>query len=263
VDLIKVHDFTPREAYFAIANEAARQRLPVAGHVPIGVSVEEAIAAGQRDVEHLSNLQIWKPCSGGEAYRPDACRPFFETLARAGVWQTPTLVHMREVATIGTPRSELDPQRLTYASRSVRQGWRENQKMLPADVVDELRTGADIGARVAADMARAGVGILVGCDMMIAGFCVHDELQALVRGGMTPLAALQAATINPARAFGLEQSAGAIRTGLAADLVLLDGDPLRDIANTRRIRAVILGGRLLDRRALHLLLAQVEANSTR
>ena len=52
-------------------------------------------------------------------------------------------------------------------------------------------------------MAKAGVGILAGCDTMIAGFCVHDELEAMVRGGMTPLAALQTATVNPARYFGL------------------------------------------------------------
>ena len=62
-------------------------------------------------------------------------------------------------------------------------------------------------------MAKAGVGILAGCDTMIAGFCVHDELEAMVRGGMTPLAALQTATVNPARYFGLEQTAGSIAPG--------------------------------------------------
>src|SRR2546427_2816168 len=62
VDLIKVHDHTPRDAFFAIAAEARRQNLPIAGHVPLALTVEEVIDAGQRDIEHLSNLQLWKPC---------------------------------------------------------------------------------------------------------------------------------------------------------------------------------------------------------
>src|SRR5437868_7519866 len=75
VDLIKVHDHTPRAAFFAIAEEAHRQNLPLAGHVPLALTVEEVIDAGQGDIEHLSNLQLWKRCSGGEEYRADACRP--------------------------------------------------------------------------------------------------------------------------------------------------------------------------------------------
>ena len=122
VDLIKIHDHTPRDVFFAIADEARRQNLPVAGHIPRGLTPEEAIDAGQRDIEHLSNLQLWKPCSGGPTYSPDACRPFFEMLARRGIWQTPTLAFWSEVLTAGTPASELSDRHLTYASRGLR--WR-------------------------------------------------------------------------------------------------------------------------------------------
>jgi imidazolonepropionase-like amidohydrolase len=110
-------------------------------------------------------------------------------------------------------------------------------------------------------MAKAGVGILAGCDGMIAGFCVHDELAAMVRGGMTPLAALQTATINPARYFGLSQTLGAVAPEKRADLVLLDANPLTDIANVRRVRAVVFAGRLLDRIELDKVLAQVKAEA--
>jgi len=111
---------------------------------------------------------------------------------------------------------------------------------------------------VTEDMATAGVGILAGCDGMIAGFCVHDELAAMVQGGMTPLGALQTATLNPARYFGLQQTAGSIASGQSADLVLLDASPLTDITNIRRIRAVIVAGRFLDRTDLDKLLAQTK-----
>jgi imidazolonepropionase-like amidohydrolase len=75
---------------------------------------------------------------------------------------------------------------------------------------------------------------------------------------MTPLAALQTATINPARYFGLEQTAGSVASGRRADLVLLDENPLGDIASVRRIRGVIVAGRLLDREALDRVLARVK-----
>ena len=80
----------------------------------------------------------------------------------------------------------------------------------------DIQGQRDVAAAVTKDMAKAGVGILAGCDTMIAGFCVHDELEAMVRGGMTPLAALQTATVNPARYFGLEQTAGTVAPGHAA-----------------------------------------------
>src|SRR5262249_10505357 len=73
VDLIKVHDHTPREAFFAIAAEARRQNIPLAGHVPAGITAEQAIEAGQGDIEHLSNLQLWLPCSKGRTYRVEGC----------------------------------------------------------------------------------------------------------------------------------------------------------------------------------------------
>jgi imidazolonepropionase-like amidohydrolase len=258
VDLIKVHDRTPRDVFLAIADEAGRQKLPVAGHVPLGLTAEQAIDAGQNDIEHLSNFALWRPCSGGETYRPAACRPFFEMLARRGVWQTPTLVAMLETATIGTPASTVSADHLAYAGKSLRATWAGNQAMASPETVLFLKTNAEIAAAVTRDMANAGVGILTGCDGMIAGFCVHRELEAMVRGGMTPLAALQTATINPVRYFGLQQMGGNVVPGHRADLVLLEANPLVDIANVQRIRAVVVAGRLLNRKELDGLLAQAK-----
>jgi hypothetical protein len=258
VDLIKVHDHTPREAFFAIAEEARRQNLPLAGHVPRGLSVQEIIDAGQSDIEHLDNLRLWRPCPG-QGYQPEACRPFFEMLARRGIWQTPTLAAWSELGTIGTPASAVSADRMAYAGKSLRRMWAGNQSLFATpEVIKQLRAGAELGAKVTSDMAKAGVGILTGCDSMIAGFCVHDELETMVRGGMTPLAALQTATLNPARYFGLQQTAGSIAPGKTADLVLLDANPLTDVTNIRRIRAVVVAGRLLDRKELNTLLAQVK-----
>jgi hypothetical protein len=254
VDLIKIHDHTPREAYFAIAEEARRQNLPLAGHVPHGLTVRDVIDAGQTDIEHLDYMQLWKPCPG-EGYRAEACRPLFEMLARRAVWQTPTLVAFSELATIGTPASRVSADRLAYAGKRLRQIWAGNQSLFSTpEVIRAMRAAAETGAVVTSDMAKAGIPILTGCDTMIAGFCVHDELEAMVRGGLTPLAAVQTATINPARYFSLQDTAGTVAPGRRADLVLLHGNPLANITNVRRIDAVVVRGRLLDRRALDQLL---------
>ena len=250
VDLIKVHNFTPRDAFFAIADEARRQNLPIAGHVPLKVTVEEGIQAGITSIEHLSeDGKVWKACSGGTQYRPELCRPFFEMLARRGVWQTPTLVTLSELAVVGTPASAVNPDHLAYANRQMREMWAGNQSFFikRPDIIEILKRLADVAKAVTRDMASAGVGILAGCDALIAGFCVHDELVAMVQGGMPPLAAMQTATINPARYFRLEQTAGTVEPGRRADLVLLDANPFADVANVRRIRAVVVAGRLLER----------------
>ncbi|MEQ1867391.1 MAG: amidohydrolase family protein, partial [Micropepsaceae bacterium] len=123
VDLIKVHDNTPRDVFFAIADEARQQNMRLAGHIPRGLTAEQVIEAGQRDIEHLSNGRVWRACSGGGEYRPDACRPFFEMLARQGIWQTPTIAAGSELATIGTSASEISPDQMAYAAKSLRAVW--------------------------------------------------------------------------------------------------------------------------------------------
>jgi imidazolonepropionase-like amidohydrolase len=99
-------------------------------------------------------------------------------------------------------------------------------------------------------MHRAGVHILTGTDAPLRnsppGFGLHEELALLVRGGMSPFDAISAATIEPARYFGMLDSMGTIAPGKVADLVLLAGNPLRDIGQTRSIVAVVANGRLMD-----------------
>lgn len=108
------------------------------------------------------------------------------------------------------------------------------------------------------EMHRAGVAILAGTDaadaFVVPGFSLHQELELLVGAGLSPLEAVQSATLAPARFLGREASQGTVEAGKRADLLLLDADPFADIRNTRRIAALVVGGRLLDRAALDRLL---------
>jgi imidazolonepropionase-like amidohydrolase len=116
-------------------------------------------------------------------------------------------------------------------------------------------------------MYRAGVPILAGTDTMnpqcFPGFGIHDELALLVDAGLSPLAALQAATRNAAEFMGQLDRRGTIEVGKTADLVLLDKDPLADIHNTRSIQAVVLSGKLYPRVALDAMLAKAQTLTSR
>jgi adenine deaminase len=112
-------------------------------------------------------------------------------------------------------------------------------------------------------MQQAGVGILAGTDTSnpycLPGFSLHDELGLMVQAGMTPLQALQTATINPARFLGQEENLGTVEKGKVADLVLLDANPLDNISNTNKIDAVVYGGKFFSKDSIDEMLAKVES----
>jgi imidazolonepropionase-like amidohydrolase len=116
-------------------------------------------------------------------------------------------------------------------------------------------------------MRHAGVDFMAGTDVgneyIYPGFSLHDELALLVKAGLSPMEALQAATRNPAKFLGVLDRLGTVEKGKLADLVLLDANPLEEISNTRRIAAVLVNGRYLPKEALRNLLASAEATANR
>ena len=121
--------------------------------------------------------------------------------------------------------------------------------------------------KITAELWKAGVPLMAGSDspewFLVAGFSIHDELQTFVDAGLTPYAALQTATTNTARYLGVADEKGTIERGKRADLVILDGDPLSEIANTRKIFAVIKDGNYLSRNALDKMLTEAKVSMTR
>jgi hypothetical protein len=148
---------------------------------------------------------------------------------------------------------------LKYVPLSERRTWEPYLGRLRLAEAPLRRRYWEARQRVVGPMRRAGVRILCGTDLgnayIYPGFSVHDELRLLVEAGLSPLEALQACTVNPAEFLNVADSLGTVQTGKLADLVLLDADPLADIRNTARIRAVVLNGRLLTRSDLDGLLA--------
>jgi imidazolonepropionase-like amidohydrolase len=170
-------------------------------------------------------------------------------------------------AQIDEPLDTTDP-RLNYLSSEVRSKWNDGYyKYYPpgprAAIVELSKAQFRESMKIVGLMYRAGVPILAGTDTMnphcLPGFGIHDELALLVDAGMSPLAALQAATRNAAQFIGQLDRRGTIEVGKVADLVLLDKDPLADIHNTSAIQAVVLNGRPFTRSELNRMLAQAQA----
>jgi hypothetical protein len=255
VDFIKVHNNTPREVFFAIAGEAPKLGLPFAGHIPFAVTIAEGAASGMRTVEHFSESRVFRECAGTtQPYDAGRCRPLFDELATRGIWQTPTLAFFRALPDVfsGKPMPHAE-----YATDSLLELTRKNIEVSKLDerALSLIRSFSRTSLTVVRDMLPRGNAFLAGCDGSVPGFCLHDELQILTEAGLSPLQAIQAATINPARLLGREKTQGSIAAGKRADLVLLEADPVAEIVNTRRIAAVVVRGRLLSKTDIDRIIA--------
>lgn len=282
-DFIKVFSEVPATHWRAILAAAQARSLPVVGHVPAGVPLLVAAAAGQRSNEHL--MQAFEACSSIEArlleqrrdlagdaliarrdaqesaaldaFDPAVCRNVARTLAASGQVQVPTLVLADEdlLGKDGPPST--DP-RWRYLRPDERARWQRFLDGYTAQDAELARRRWPVAREIVSAMHEAGVVIMAGTDSpmpgVYPGFALHEELELLVAAGLTSAEALRSATLEPARFLGIADKSGSVAVGKRADLLLLDADPIKDVRNTRRIHAVLLDGRLLRRTDLDALL---------
>jgi len=284
-DFIKLQSLIPREAVFAIAEEAKKQEIAFEGHVPDSVRASEMSEAGMRSFEHL--IGIFEGSSPSEddflkggktegrflaSYDPARAATLAALLAENQTWQCPTLVWER-----GGNMMDVTDFAKDGRAKYVPASWRNKTwKRFTDEIVQGYGTD-DIAVRkkfiekeleVVQLLHKAGVPFLAGTDTppgvyVFPGFSLHEELQRFVAAGFTPLEALQTATLNPARFLGMEEQIGTIEKGKLADLVLLNANPLADISNTQKIAAVIVNGNYYSGKDLEKMLAGVEAAARR
>jgi cytosine/adenosine deaminase-related metal-dependent hydrolase len=262
VDYIEVDTTLTPGLYWAIADEARRQGLPLVGHIPATVSAWDVVKAKQRNIEHLGGryLNVLIACSTDEAHFNQVMGKTYDDL----------LIAIKEKRPADEPqfKAEFDERLLNsfdenkaqrlfrlYAKNGIAQTptlyvlktlWvtnKDNHKLSDRDMEFGMRVFAK-DLEVIGKMKRAGVPVLAGTDGAYpqGGDALHSELELLVEAGLSPLQALQAASRDAATAMGVSKDVGTVEAGKVADLVLLDADPLKNISNTRKINAVVLHG---------------------
>jgi len=289
-DFVKVYSMLSREAFFAIADEAKKRDIPFAGHVPPPVSLTEAVDAGMLTVEHMYGFLLACSSEGEamlaeiaevddprdafgllqrrtdrliESYDPERAEALGARLAASETWLCPTLTVLRNLANMDDPAMAKDP-RMAYMPPFVVAMWDPAKDFRLQNRTAEdwalVKRSYALRKEILGVMARKGVKIVAGTDVLnpycFPGFSLHEELVLLVEAGLTPMAAIQSATIEAARVAGRDKELGTIEVGKLADLVLLEADPLADIANTQTIHAVVFDGRYSDRAALDAMLEE-------
>ena len=275
VDFIKIQSGVPRDAYFAIAEEAKKIGIEFEGHVPDAIRASEAIDAGQRTFEHLIGIfeastpiedEFLKRRYGAgkdpaankslatllDRYEGPREAAIIQQLAKNTVWQCPTLFwergqwlvdvidYTKDADIAFTPKTWLD-KKYPGMQKSI-------AGSMDTDPLDVRRKFVEHELDIVRKLHAAGVPFLAGTDTpagvdVTPGISLHLELQRFVDAGFTPLEALQTATINPARFYGKTAEYGSVEAGHVADLVILRANPLENVANTRSIAGVVADGR--------------------
>ncbi|MGQ0641483.1 MAG: amidohydrolase family protein [Gemmatimonadaceae bacterium] len=288
-DFVKIYNNVSRDGYLGLAEEARRINLPFAGHEPASLSAIELSNAGQKSIEH-SRIFLFNCFAGADSlqkgllrisgtalrrrmvdeYNARLCSEVFRTFVRNDTYITPTHVTRRMDAFADDAAYRTDA-RMKFIPGRQRMAWLADAGGMVASDPSPAgrRSFMDFyrkGLSLTNDAYRAGVPVILGTDagdsFVFPGASVHDELGELVKAGLSPAEALRAATLTSATYFGRTADFGTVQAGRFADIVLLEANPLDDIANTRRIRTVFQGGRSFDRAALDSMLARVQAAAT-
>ena len=270
-DLVKVYSTMDMEVFDAVMAAADETGLTVAAHVPIRVPLEHALRKGLRSIEHLTGYdvacanpdRVMRPVAediyqGWAWCTPEKVKALAEMTAQYEAWNVPTLSLWDNTVT------EFD--RPNRASRELR---RFEHPLTPSGfdwlyrLYDPRARAGITGTRstrlgLVKAMSDAGAPLLVGTDASATGYTVHREMGLFVEAGLTPHQALHAATAEAARYLRKEGEFGTLVPGASADMVMLDANPLVDIANTRSIRGVMIRGEWWTKRMIDAEIAAIQ-----
>ncbi|NIB44892.1 amidohydrolase family protein [Pseudomaricurvus alkylphenolicus] len=269
-DMVKIYSTLNKETFDAILDTGKEVGIPVMGHLPMQIDFEYAIKKGMRSIEHLSGYDV--ACAGpdagllptmddvyqGWAYcTPQKIQQLAEITQKYPVWVDPTLTVVEEMVT------EYE----RYSKQDVAAQYRNAQATLFSEYMFEifhprprngLKGSREVRLALIKGLSDAGVPLLIGTDTTASGFNVHQEMALFAEAGLTPYQILKAATVEPARYFDKEGEFGTIVEGASAELVLLDKNPLADIANAKAISGVMMRGQYWPKAKINAELAAIQ-----
>ena len=274
-DFIKVYNNLPKEAYRAIIKVAKKKRVAVAGHIPFEVGLLEALKQKQRSIEHLRGyIQHLVPKDAPqqpgidlrsrelawEYIDPDKIEKLAQKTTKSGSWNCPTLV----VSRILYPQEMMDKitqqEEMKYLPQETVNFFKSDRASIPwlsnftEEDYQQVFENLKKKQLLVKSLSDAGAKILAGTDTWLAGFDLHEELMLLSESGLSNYETLRTATLYPAQYFEIEEEYGSIKPGKMANLVLLAGNPIEDISNTKKVTTVIHQGKVMNKKVLDDLL---------
>lgn len=268
-DFLKLHPGLSRQEFDSIASAAKTAGIPFAGHVSFGVGVWHAIDAGYSSIDHLDGfIEGLVPDIGKMneqetglfgmfiSDKADQSRipELMKALKRKNIWVVPTQsLAERWLNPDYTAVDFVKDPDAVYINKKMKEQWISSKNNLPNNPLydpEKVKGFVLLRRKLIRACQEHGVGLLLGCDapqvFNVPGFSTHNELEYLVQAGLTPFQALQTGTVNVGKYLGIGDS-GVIRKGAPADLVLINGNPLEDISQTRNISGVMIGDTWLPR----------------
>ena len=251
---IKLYSYLTAETVKAIADEAHRLGMRVSGHVPQSLTTRAGVEAGMDELNHLNYATslLRTPAADGRGAAPLDLQ---SEAAQAGI---KFLLDHKTVVDPTSSWGEMGSHSREIDLASIEPGILFAPAVLDAKfrgmagngTADQMKSRVAQTLSVIGALHKAGVPIVPGSDTGLVGHGLHREIELYVQAGMTPMEAIQSATIVSARAMGLDKDSGTVEAGKRADLILVNGDPLKDIRILRKVTRVVANGRVYDAAAL-------------
>jgi imidazolonepropionase-like amidohydrolase len=266
-DLLKVHPGLTREEFDAMAKAARAEGIRFAGHVPAEVGLPHALAMGQETIDHLDG---YVEHLGAEDGPVDAAKlaEVVRLTKQAGAWVVPTMVLWETL--LGVPNLETlmaFPELKYMPAQQVASWEKAHRARQAADSFDRKRAEqtAVNRKRILKALHDGGVRIIFGTDapqqFSVPGFSAHREMALMVEAGMSPFEVLRTATKNAGEYYRNRARFGTVEAGARADLILVNGNPLREVANVARRSGVMVRGRWLGEEEIQKRLAEIASTN--
>lgn len=275
-DFIKVHPGLSAVEFEALATTANELGIPYAGHVPVAAGIRNVLDLNMATIDHLDGYfaSMLPPDSGDSggyggffdvmlANEIDkaSIRRMARATAESGTWNVATEVLIEQVINDTSVIELKSRPEMRFVSAETLQRWSESKQAAinePGFDADTAERAIELRRLLILELHKAGAGLLLGSDapqvFNVPGFSLHREMDVMVAAGLSPYEVLRTGTANVAEFLGI--NTGLVEVGRAADLVLLDANPLEDIGNSRRIHGVMVRGQWYSRRDLDDRLAK-------
>jgi imidazolonepropionase-like amidohydrolase len=271
-DLLKIHPGVPRAAFDALDEKADEVGIPFAGHVPLQVGLHRALAAKYKSIDHLDGYveALAKNPYQSQFFGLNLVNDVDESripslvaeTKAAGTWMVATQILMESLLNEESTDTMARWPEMKYMPQATIKNWIDQKTGMSAkaSAADRQKFLA-LRRRILKALLDGGVPFALGSDAPqwwnVPGFSAHRELKAMVTAGVSPFQALESGTINAARYFGTASSTGSVASGMRADLILLDANPLENIDNSTKIAGVMINGKWMSRADLDKRLDEI------